>query len=226
MAITAREVLEDAITILQDPSNVRWPLPELRNALNSGLRAMATLQPRSTSKTQTLTLVQGTQQALPAGVHLILRVVRNVNGPEISPIDRDTLDHLIPDWHDTTVMPYGKMVQHLITDASDPEVFWVFPGNDATGQIICQVSKMPTMVDTGQASETAIASYEDIVLDVADTYFNALVNYVLYKAFSKDIQMAGNANRAAAYLAQFNQDLGITRAANVADGANAKGVAS
>lgn len=225
MAITAREVLEDAITILQDPSNVRWPLPELRNALNAGLRAMATLQPRSTSKTQTLTLVEGTQQSLPAGVHLILRAVRNVSGPEISPIDRDTLDHLIPDWHSTAVMPYGKMVQHLITDASDPEVFWVFPGNDATGQIICQVSKMPTMVDTGEASATAIASYE-ITLDVADTYFNALVNYVLYKAFSKDIQMAGNANRAAAYLSQFNQDLGITRAANVADGANAKGVAS
>lgn len=225
MAITAQEVLQDAITILQDPSNTRWPLPELCKALNAGLREMATLQPRATAKTETLTLVEGTKQSLPSGVLLILRAIQNASGATISPVDREELDMFIPGWHQTAVVPFNDVVQHVVFDLSDPETYWVYPGNTGSGSIICQVSKMPTLVAVGSGDDESLLASYDIALDVADQYFNALVDYVLHKAFSKDIQMAGNAARAAAHYGKFTQALGVRRASEQADNVNTTGEA-
>lgn len=205
MALIAKTVLLNAITILQDGSSVRWPLSELRRWLNAGLKEIANLKPSATSTTSTLALASGTQQALPADTALLLRVVRNVSGAAVTQIDRAILDSQIPNWHLTATVPYSVTVRHVMYDPMDPETFHVFPGNTGTGEIIAVVSKHPTAI-AAPADEFDLEAYT-ATLGVADNYENALVDYILYRAFSKDMQMAGNGERAAAHYAQFKQCL-------------------
>jgi hypothetical protein len=205
MALTAKTVLLNAITILQDGSSVRWPLSELRRWLNAGLKEMANLKPTATSATEAIDLASGTQQTLPSDVALLLRPVRNASGPVVTTIDRAILDSQIPGWHEASTVPYSSICRHVMQDPMDPEVFHVFPGNDGTGQIVCVVSKQPPEI-AAPTDEFDIEEY-DTALGVSDLYENALVDYILYRAFSKDMQMAGSGERATAHYTQFKQSL-------------------
>ena len=46
-------------------------------------------------------------------------------------------------------------------------------------------------------------------IDLPDEWANPLLNYVLYRAYSKDAEFAGNAQLAASHLALFNNAAGI-----------------
>jgi len=55
---------------------------------------------------------------------------------------------------------------------------------------------------------TAIASY-DVPIDIHDMYKGALVDYVMYRAYSKDSSFAGSLARAAAHYQQFQGAIGV-----------------
>lgn len=216
MALTAKDVLSRARIVLQDAGSTRWLLPELLDWLNDGLRSIALYKPSAISVTKVLELDEGTYQELAEGQQL-LRVTRNitsatgtsprVGGPVITPIAREILDAQLPNWHDTNSVPFSDTVRHVMSDIMDPRAFYVFPGNDGTGKIEATVSKEPTPITVaGDAND--IDNYTEAI-PISPIYIDPLIDFVLYRAFSKDMQFAGSAERSIAHYQNFQNALGV-----------------
>lgn len=208
MSFTAQAVLLLAQRTLQDAGGVRWLLPELLDYLNAGTREIALQKPTATAETVNVALVSGTRQSVPAGYHKLLSVIRNVaSGRAITPVVREVLDMNIPGWHSTSVLPFATDVMHVHDDPFDTSVFYVCPGNNGTGNMEAILSRLPAAIAT-PANPLDIAGYTAEV-SLAPIYQNCLVDYVCYRAFSKDMNIAGSAQRAQGHYQLFQQALGI-----------------
>lgn len=225
MAFTAKDVLKRVRVTLNDAASVRWTLPEMLDYLNDGLREIALQKPSATSVTATITLEPGTKQSIPATYHALIQVIRNttgdvspVPGKAVTPIARETIDTAIPGWHDNDVLPFTKVVTHVLDEIVDQTVFYVIPGNDGTGHVEAILSKIPTQI-AAPANPLDIDSYTTNV-DIADIYRNALTDYILYRAFSKDTDLATSGQRSAAHLQLFQTALGLKKQAEVTENVN------
>jgi len=216
MPITAQDVLTRARAVLQDAGSTRWLLPELLDWINDGLRSIALYKPSAISETTVLELQEGTYQELAEGQQL-LRAARNitsavgatprVGGPVITPIAREILDAQNPNWHDTGSVPFSATVRHVMSDLMDPRIFYLYPGNDGTGKIEATVSKEPAPIAaTGDVND--IFSYA-VDLPISPIYLDPLLDFVLYRAFSKDMQLAGSAQRSVAHYQNFMNALNL-----------------
>lgn len=208
MTFKAQDVMARAATTLQDIANIRWPAPELHDYLNDGLREIVTIKPNALSKTVNLSLDEGTKQTLPAEYTVLSRVSRNMAGPTtggmaIRRLDsRSIMDSHMPSWQDPASVPFAKTVVHVIHDIADPDTFYVAPGNDGTGLIEAVVGAFPTKSPTPASNANLVSSYTDTV-DLPDVYMNALADYIIYRAYSKDARVAGSAARAQAHFELF-----------------------
>ena len=173
MATQVSEILTRASIILQDAGGVRWPYIELLDWINRGVAEISVLKPTALGETIELTLVKGTLQKLPSNYHLLLAVNRNLatlsespegrtGGRAITVVPRDDLDAQIPDWHDSSVLPFTKTVLHMIEHESDQASFFVAPGNDGTGTIEVVASHLPPAVLPPE-TPLILASYTDDV---------------------------------------------------------------
>lgn len=218
MAFTVRDIISNASTVLVDGGGVRWPYAELLQWVNLAVSEIAVLKPSATAETIEIALVKGTLQALPPTHHMLLAVHRNLvsvssspdgraGGRAITTIQRDELDAQIPNWHDPSVLPYSQTVMHVIDHPSDPEAFFVAPGNNGTGIIEVLASRMNDPIPV-PASPELLASYQ-IAVPLNDAYETAVLDYVLYRAFSKDMAIPSAAARAQAHFTQFSTALGI-----------------
>lgn len=207
MAFQSKSVMERASTTLQDATNVRWPLPELQGYLNDGMREIVALKPNAKSTTVNIALDEGTLQTLSDQYTILSRVSRNMTDTStgakaIRRLDsRSIMDSHMPGWQDAAAVPFAKTVVHVIHDIANPRQFYVVPGNDGTGIIEAVVGIMPTPSPV-PASPTLLSSYNDNI-DLPDSYLNALADYVLYRAYSKDARIAGSAARAQAHFELF-----------------------
>jgi hypothetical protein len=223
MAFTAASVMLSVQTILNDAASVRWTAVELHTWLNDALREIAVLKPNAVAKTVELSLAQGAYQTLPADHFNLFRLTRNLatnaasatgrgGGRVITQVEREVMDMQIPGWMDTAVMPYSKNVVHFINDISDMAAYYVVPGNDGTGVVEAICAVMPAMVPVPASDVLSVSSYTTNV-DIQDIYRNALIDYMLYRAFSKDASLPGIAQRAGLHYSQFSNALGLKFAA-------------
>lgn len=218
MPVLASDVISRAQTVVQDITGVRWPFSELLQWLNDGQREVALYKPSATAQNVALMLQQGTLQNIGAGGLALLRVVRNLKTPVTNPrvgtracriVDREVLDSQHPSWHDPDVFAYQKEVKHFCFDESDPTNFYVFPGNTGTGAVEAVISRSPAdMVLASGADANNITSYR-LAIQVPDIYANCLLDYVLFRAYSKDADYAGNAERSAGHYVMFTTALGV-----------------
>lgn len=217
MSVNAKATLDRARRIIQDEQNVRWPLAELRLWLNDSLREIALLKPTAFSKSVVLPLVAGTYQRQDDIVR-VLHVSRNLKSNRESPrdagrairaVDRDMLDAQNPDWHDPHRTRPRKEASNVCFDENEPMAFYVYPPNDGTGFVEAIVSRIPTGVPapTDPADVENIDAY-DVAIDISDIYSNVVLDYILYRSYSKDAQFSGSAQRAAAYYQAFSGALG------------------
>lgn len=219
MTILASEIFDRVRRVAQDETSVRWPLVELRIWINDALREIVLQKPTASARTVVLPLVAGTYQSVPSQYISLLRVTRNlktgansprIGGRAIRVVPRDILDAQHPSWHDSSVVPLSVEVKHVIFDPADPMAFYVYPGNTGSGFVEATVSANPTPVPLpALESDYEVLSAYAVPLDIQDVYANALLDYVLYRAYSKDAQYAGNAQRAAGHYQQFANSLGM-----------------
>ena len=86
--------------------------------------------------------------------------------------------------------PTANAVQHFMPDQQH-ETFYVYPAQSGTpANVVINYSAVPATVAAGA----------NIVLD--DVHAESLVNYILYRAFSKNSEVGGP-ERAAAFYALF-----------------------
>lgn len=226
----ASDVMKRASRILLDEEYTRWTMPELADWLTDALREVALQVPTATARNKVLDLVEGTFQRLPVTCQQLLRVVRNVDvvGDNrvgkgvVTIVDRNALDAQNPNWHDGQYVRFKPYARHFVFDETDPLTFYVWPGNDGTGHLEAVVSVIPNpVVPDTDADPDDIDSYR-MELDILDVYANLILDYTLYRAYCKDAQNAGAAQRAGLFYQQFAQALGIKSNASMVNSPNFK----
>lgn len=227
MAVKVSEVLQRAQTLIQDNTGVRWPLPELAGWLNDATREVALHKPSASSQSVMLNLQSGTRQTIPSGALMLLRVIRNLRGSSsdsnrlggraVRVVNRDVLDTQHPDWHDETTTSSTAEVRHFVFDESDPTSFYVYPANNGSGRVEALVSQAPPPVST---NGTTISSYSNVDVPLPDIYVNAVLDYVLYRAYSKDASFAENMERANYHYTAFANSLGLKTSNEALSSAN------
>lgn len=204
MATTqVNNIISRAATLIQDATNVRWPQAELLDWLNDGQREVVLHKPEASVKNTAVTLTTGsTKQTIPADGILLLDVTRNMGSGGATPgnairlTTREVLDAQKPSWHtDANSLGY---VQHYVYDPRDPKTFYVYPKAPSSALSIEVVySAAPTDCTAGGT------------IQIDDIFANALLDYVLYRAYSKDAEYAANANLAVAHYTAFANAIGI-----------------
>lgn len=215
MAITAAEIFTRAASVLQDDTHARWPLKEMVRWLNDAMREVVLQKPNANARTVIMALQAGTYQTISNTDLALLRVIRNTKssnstvragGRAIRVINREILDSQHPDWHDTDITPPADVVKHAAFDIADPRVFYVYPPNTGDGFVEISVSSAPAVIALGSPDPEDIDEYNSEI-SLPDIYANAILDYVLYRAYLKDAQFAGNSQRAAAHYQQFANSL-------------------
>lgn len=186
--IAVATILSRAATILQDVDQTRWTQEEKLAYLNDGQRELAKLKPDAKVVTRSMQLAAGSRQDIPADCIAMVDVAYNADGSAVYICDRATMDQFKPGWQ---IKPTASMVTHWMR-SEDPNVFYVYPSQNATpGQVTIVAGIYP-----------AIVTITDKI-DVRDIYADNLVNFILYRSFSKDAEFGGDAQRAVAYYQAF-----------------------
>ena len=206
--LTGANLLSRIQDTLQDTTSVRWPEAELLRYINDAQREIVNFRPESSATTANVQLVAGTKQTLPSGGLRLIKITRNMNGTSSSAtgkrairiVNVDILNTQEPDWNDPTVSgdaQHGTVVKHYIFDEDDPRNFYVYPGVNGNAYVEIVYSAAPT--DLSSASST---------ISVDDIYANAIIDFVLYRAYMKDAEYAGNAQRASNHYQLFTASIG------------------
>jgi hypothetical protein len=195
------DIVERVEDILQD-TNVRWPRLELQNWINESYLQIILMRPDANSKTSTLTCVAGTRQTLavsfPTGLRL-LDVVRNLSTSSskkvIRLISRSVLDDQRPSWHAET----GTVnIENYTFDPRQPKEFFVYPPATTSAQIEVVYADAPGAHALTEAQLDPTGS-STVVINLDDTYLSSIIDWVLYRSYSKDAEYAANAQRAVAH---------------------------
>jgi len=195
MTVTVQSVIDRAQTILQDTTGIRWPVvTELVLFVNDAQREIALIKPDASAVNTTVTLATGTKQDIPSAGNRLLRVVRNMSAASggtgkrsVRLVSREILDAQTPDWHDPTVSgdaAHTAVIKHYIYDEQNPRNFYVYPGVAGNSYVEIIYSANPTTV--AQSGN----------LSIPDIFANAVTDYVLFRAYTKDAEYAGNNQRA------------------------------
>lgn len=219
MAIAAQSIIRRAVETLNDTTSVRWPVSELVRYLNDGQREVVLYRPDAMVTNQTITCVAGSKQTIPANGAKLIDVVRNAAAgttkKAVRVVKREILDSTVPNWHNVTGV---NEILHYTYDPRDPKTFYVYPPATTSAQLDIIYSAYPT--DVTEPADGATYSAVTGNISLPDIYGNVLLDYILYRAYTKDSDFAGNAARAQAYYAGFANALGIEIKATVSVGPN------
>lgn len=188
--VTVSSVIDKAQTILQDTTGIRWPDDELLGWLNDGQREIVLYKPNAFVRNTSVRMTTGTKQGLPADGVQLIDVVRNMGingstpGRAVRITIREILDSQIPNWHTETAQ---NEVKHYMYSVLDPKNFYVYPPNTGNGYVELIYGAAPTDATLNST----------ITLD--DIYQTILMDYILYRAYSKDTEFAADVNRASSH---------------------------
>jgi hypothetical protein len=193
--IAASTIINKAATQLLDQGNTRWTRPELLGWLNDGQRQIVMMSPQTNNKVSVVQLAAGSRQSIPADGWRLLDVFRYMGtdgtkpGRAIRLVSRELVDGYNPNWH---AAPKSPAPQNYIFDEQDQTSFFVYPPNTGTGHVELNYAAVPADL----ASESSPISINDI-------YQTALLDYILYRANSKDAEYAPGVQLATGYLSTF-----------------------
>jgi len=212
------DIIERVEDILLDDS-VRWPRLELQNWINEAYTAIILSRPDASSTNDTFTCAAGTRQniqtAFPGALRL-LDVIRNVaetsSKKAIRLCPRPQLDDQIPGWHDK---PASVDLQYYVYDPRDPLDFFVYPPAQDTAQLEILYTQLPGAHAMTESQLDPANNATDVIL-LSDTYMTPIIDWVLYRAYSKDSEHPANEGRAGAFYQAFNAVLGTKTASDAA----------
>lgn len=206
MTIAAQSTIRRCVETLQDNTSVRWPIHELVRYLNDGQREIIVHRPDAMTTSATLALAAGSRQVIPSAGTKLEDVIRNTSGTKraVRRCDREILDAQIPGWHALTGV---SEVLHFMHDPRDPRVFYVYPPATVSASLEVVYSSLPT--DIAEPADGSLYTAVIGNLSVPDIYGNAIQDYVLYRAYSKNAEYAADATRAVGHYGAFAAALGI-----------------
>ncbi|WP_315707541.1 DUF6682 family protein [Brenneria uluponensis] len=197
--MTINDIIGRANTQLMDSLWLRWSKSELLDYFNDAINAVIIIRPDAGSVIEVFDCVPGTRQQLPTEAIRLLDIIRVSGGRAVKPIARDVLDSSYPDWHTMT-----GAVECYVYDAQTPQWFWCFPGAQAGTQLEINVARLPpaaVIADLSSGNERAFPLNE--------LYINPVLEWILFRAFSKDAENGNNATLASQHYQTFVDLLGV-----------------
>lgn len=202
---TVQSIIDRVTFITKDPDHVRWTLDELVLWINNAISMIADTHPRAASEYRNLRLVEGARQNL-RSIDPAVRWVRLMelvcncdgaapNGPTIRQVSRPALDFSRRNWRSARL---ESQVKEYTMDEREPFTFDVYPPVEAGTTVHALVSITPPPVED-----------EDSDFPLADGYDIPTVDYVLFRAFSKDAGDQTYMARATGHLQAYQLAMGI-----------------
>ena len=201
MATKVRSILNRVAAILNDEEFVRWEESELLEWMNDGQRVIARGPATDVYVLRdNVTAVAGTVQDLPADSIRLVDVIKNVSdGSAVYQSDYATVDMLSSTWRAST----AGVAEVYFYDERNPKQFEVYPPQ-AGGELI-------EIVYNAQPANAQITG--SILID--DMFADALIDYVVYRALSKDTEDTGlDLKKATAHYRAFLLSAGFKDAAD------------
>ena len=199
--VTAGQIIDKAVIQLIDISGVRWTRAELLKWLNDGLRQIVLMQPNAMNTPGAVKLVAGTRQLLPTGGWMLLGVYRNMGttgstpGRAVRIISRELLDAFNPDWHTDTA---SAITKNYIYDLQDQTAYYVYPPSTGTNYIEINYSLQPTDLTS-----------ESQAIPMFDVYQGPLLDYIMFRACTKDAEYAAGVTLGQLYLTTFTSSTNV-----------------
>lgn len=197
--------------VLQDLQRKSWTKSQLWEWIYDAELAVIQIRPDANPATCVIDLEPGTRQGIQSidGALRTLDVVRNVDesgnpGLAIRSVDRKALDLFNPGWHKTTAV--AEPTEYVFDDR-DPQTFYVNPPSDGDGHVETVCSMIPAEYDEGDSNQT---------ITVNDTYVPAMIEWALYRCFSRDSEKTPNGQRAQLHLNNFKSLMGMKANSDIA----------
>jgi hypothetical protein len=191
---------------------------ELQGWLNDSYRETVNLRPDANTATGEFTCAAGARQIVTTTFSSALRVIEVVRNTAVTSakgavrlVNRRMLDDQRRNWYAETPT---VDIQHYMYDPRLPKEFLVYPPASTAARLEVVYSSVPLAHTLTEAQLINPATTDVIRID--DSYFNALLDYVLYRAYSKDAEYASNAQRAVAHYQAFQNALGVSAQTNAA----------
>lgn len=217
MTITAQSIIKDAVVLAQDLTSIRWPISEVCSYFNAGQREVVIYRPDAKQIAVSHSLVAGPKQTLPAGGLKLLEVYGNTSGAAVTEVDRAMMDASMPGWRSLTGV---TTIKHFVYDPKTPLIYLVYPPAAVGAALDIAYGAVPT--DITLATDGGTYSNVTGNMDLSDIWASVLLDYILYRMYSKDAEFAGNAARATGHYAAFANSLGIEIKATIAAAPNSK----
>lgn len=236
MAFTAKDIIEEAGVQLQDSGAARWIPPEILSHINAAVREICVKNPRASTEVRQLQMESGVKQTLPSDCLILSRVNCNVSidvplgtGKRLKSIrminSKEMLDAVLPNWMQFPAGGTQVEVLYVHYDPITPKDFYVAPANDGSGRIEVIVGVLPAKLAVPVSNPLDPASYAGLTIDLPDIYYSMVVDFVIYRAMTKDSSLPGSKDRAilhkqlfdAAIAAQAGSEYSASAAAHVAN---------
>lgn len=193
---TVGGIVGRAKQVLQETGEgIRWKDSELIGWLNEAYIAVATMRPDAHSVTGSLTLERGARQSLPSDGLIVLDVLSGSDGRAPRPATRRMLSTMRPGWQNEKP---GRRLEFYVLDPEQPQDYWLYPPAEKGSHAEVTYAVTPEQHDTGR-----LADVSGRPLSVSDRYATALLDFVLYRAFSKDAETQANFQRSQSHYKAF-----------------------
>lgn len=195
--IKVADLLRRFKAIMMDPKSTRWNTAEAIDWINDAASEIVLRRPAARAVTEIIDLAQGTYQGTSQGTAQLLDVVRNIRpdgspGSAIRIADRQQIDDIEPSWHRRRAAP----TRHYMIDERSPTTFYVYPPAQLGAKVEVLVAKpAPPVV------------LEIDTLDLRMEFINAILNWMMYRAHSKDSEFS-QGNMAALHYQAFTDAIG------------------
>lgn len=204
---TAKSIIYDAQVVLNDLVGTRYQASDLVRYLNDGQALVVINRPTVKSAEETIELLLGAEQILPSKFAVFVDLPRNAlkTKKAIRKVDQTFLDAIEPDWYSMTP---SNVIEHFCYDIKLPRQFLVYPPALAGTQVQLSAALYPVNVPqpTGDGrSYTTVSGNIDLPIE----WREALICYVLHRAYAIDSSDEMNASLSVAYLNKFNALVGI-----------------
>jgi len=196
----AQSIVDEVSKQLNDVSQITWTLPSLFEYIDSAQQMIVSIRPDANSVIETMQMVVGTKQSIPAAALRLLEIKRNmgtnglVAGSSVVACDHESLDLFSSNWHAAAGV---EAVDNFAYDEKTPKTFYVDPPSDGTGYLEIATSQVPTLI-------TAVGN----TLDLDDIYKNAVIQWCMFRAYSIEVDSRSSAQRAAGHEQSFYQMMG------------------
>jgi len=194
--LTGEYLLARASEVVQDDDHITWTSDQFLEWINDAQRATVLVKPDSNVSTGSVQLVAGTLQSI-SGIRL-QSVIRNMGSDGLTPgnairlVQRGIKDEADPSWHTDTA---SLTILEYIYDDRDPKHYYVSPPPDTVAANV--------YVEISQVVEpTALSAITDTI-DLEDIYTPAMLEWILYRAFSREAEEVQDVSRAAAHVERF-----------------------